>query len=121
MGCKFCSDSADNDIPYHMFIGRFQPPHKGHQWLFERQLKEGNPVLIAVRNIPPDKDNLFTTKQIIKMLRKLYEDQPVQVISIPNIAGVNFGNKVGYEINEWIPPEDIKIVSSTAIMEGECI
>jgi hypothetical protein len=52
------------------------------------------------------------------MIRKVYEDQTVEVISIPDIAGINYGRGVGYEINEWVPPKDIERVSATAIREG---
>ena len=98
-----------------MFIGRWQPPHKGHQWLIEKKLNEGVPVLIAVRDIPPDEKNPFTTEQTMIMLAKIYATKDVKIISIPDIESVNYGRGVGYEINEFVPPEDIKRISATEI------
>ena len=100
-----------------MFIGRWQPLHNGHKWLIGQKLEGGTAVLIAVRDIPPDEKNPFTTEQTIKMLNVAYEDQDVEVISIPDIESVNYGRGVGYEINEYAPPKDIGFVSATSIRE----
>jgi adenylylsulfate kinase len=48
-----------------MFIGRWQPFHNGHKWLINQKLSEGKAILIAVRDIPPDEKNPFTTEQTI--------------------------------------------------------
>jgi adenylylsulfate kinase len=68
-----------------LFIGRWQPLHNGHKWLIDQKLSKGAPVLIAVRDIPPDEKNPFTTEQTIEMLIAVYEDEDVIVISIPDI------------------------------------
>ena len=101
-----------------MFIGRWQPVHNGHKWLISQKLEKGIPVLIAVRDIPPDEKNPFTTEQTIKMLEKVYEDADVKIVSIPDIESVNYGRGVGYEINEFVPPPDIGFISATSIREG---
>ena len=100
-----------------MFIGRWQPFHNGHKWLISQKLKTEVPVLIAVRDIPPDDKNPFTTEQTIKMLNAAYEGQDVEVISISDIESVNYGRGVGYEINEYSPPKDIGFISATSIRE----
>tara|TARA_R100000008_G_C3572485_1_gene163093 strand:- start:782 stop:1198 length:417 start_codon:yes stop_codon:yes gene_type:complete len=100
-----------------MFIGRWQPLHNGHKWLISQKLDKGVPVLIAVRDIPPDEKNPFTTEQTIKMLNAAYKNQDVEVISIPDIESVNYGRGVGYEINEYVPPKDIGFISATSIRE----
>ncbi len=41
----------------------------------------------------------------------------VKIISIPDIESVNYGRGVGYEINEFVPPEDIGAISATKIRE----
>lgn len=43
--------------PYSLFIGRWQPPHVGHMYLFNEALKNGKKVLIAIRDIQPDDKN----------------------------------------------------------------
>lgn len=100
-----------------MFVGRWQPFHNGHKWLINQKLSEGKAILIAVRDIPPDDKNPFTTEQTISMVRKVYEGQDVEVISIPDIESVNYGRGVGYEINEHVPPKDIGFISATAIRQ----
>ena len=101
-----------------LFIGRWQPFHNGHKWLINQKLSEGKPILIAVRDIPPDEKNPFTTKQTIEMVREVYRDQDVEVVSIPDIESVNWGRGVGYGLSEHIPPQNIGFISATSIREG---
>ena len=100
-----------------MFIGRWQPLHNGHKWLISQKLDQGVPVLICVRDIPPDEKNPFTTEQTIDMLETVYQDCDVEVISIPDIESVNYGRGVGYGIVEHVPPKDIGFISATSIRE----
>ena len=44
---------------FAMFVGRWQPLHKGHQELFKRAMDEGKNVLICIRDINPDEKNPF--------------------------------------------------------------
>ena len=98
-----------------LFIGRFQPPHISHQWLFEQKLNKGIPILIAIRDIEPDEKNPLDPKQVKELWEKIYEDQDVEVIIIPDIESVNYGRGVGYEVNEHVPPTDVCNVSATQI------
>lgn len=98
-----------------MFVGRWQPFHNGHKWLISQRLNKGLPILICVRDIPPDEKNPFTTEQTVKMLETVYEDQDVVVMAIPDIESIDYGRGVGYEINEHAPPKDIGFISATNI------
>lgn len=98
-----------------MFIGRWQPFHNGHKWLINQKLSEGKPILIAVRDIPPDEKNPFTTEQTVEMIQQVYSEQDVEVVCIPDIESVNYGRGVGYEINEHVPPQNIGFISATGI------
>ena len=100
-----------------MFIGRWQPFHNGHKWLISQQLNSGEPVLIAVRDIPPDEKNPFTTEQTIKMINEVYKNDDVVAIPIPDISSVNYGRGVGYGIVEHVPPQDIGFISATSIRD----
>lgn len=106
------------DKQYAIFIGRFQPLHNGHIALFKQKLDAGIPLLIMVRDLQPDERNPFTTQQTVKMLKKVFKGQDVQVMVIPDIESVNWGRGVGYELNEWIPPADLGAVSATSIRNG---
>ena len=102
-----------------LFIGRWQPLHPGHKWLFNQKLEKEIPILIAVRETPVDGSNPFSTEQVISNLEEEYQKEVdsglVKVISIPDIESVNYGRGVGYEINEFVPPKNISEISATEI------
>ena len=108
-----------------MFVGRWQPLHKGHLWLINERLKEGKNVWLAIRDVKPDENNPWTAKEIEKMvhegeLKDLIDSKRVKVIIIPDIESVNYGRGVGYEINEFQPPADsgAMFISATKIRES---
>ena len=105
-----------------LFIGRWQPLHSGHKWLFNQKLEQGIPILIAVRDTPVNDSNPFTTQEVISILESEYLDEVksgiVKVISIPDIESVNYGRGVGYEINEFVPPKEIGSISATKVRKG---
>jgi cytidyltransferase-like protein len=108
------------DKKYAIFIGRYQPYHYGHIELIQQKLNEGIPALIMVRDIEPDEKNPFTTEQTVSMIKKYHQSKgdDVKVIIIPDIESVNYGRGVGYEINEFTPPNNIGFISATKIRES---
>ena len=106
-------------MKYSMFIGRWQPWHKGHRWLIDQRLNEGKNVLICVREVSKDDKNPYNPKDVKenveKKLKDLIDLKKVKVIIIPDIESVNYGRGVGYEIIEHIPPSDISKISATKI------
>ena len=102
---------------YAIFVGRFQPYHQGHISLIMQKINEEIPALIMVRDIAPDAKHPFTTEQTVEMIEKYHaaKDHDVQVLIIPDMESVNFGRGVGYEINEFTPPENIGWISATGI------
>lgn len=98
-----------------LFIGRFQPLHLGHIWLFEQKLSKNIPLWIAIRDIVPDENNPFTAEQSAAMIRKVFQGKDVLVTIIPDIESVNWGRGVGYEVNEFVPPYEIRMISATQI------
>lgn len=109
--------TANKDKKYAIFVGRYQPYHYGHISLIEQKLNEGIPALIMVRDIEPDEKNPFTTEQTVDMIQTYHESkgQDVVVMKIPDIESVNYGRGVGYEINEFTPPDNIGFISATKI------
>ena len=105
-----------------LFIGRWQPLHEGHRWLFAQKLDAGEPVLIAVRDTPVIDSDPFTTADVVASLEEAYAEAVasgmVKVIAIPDISSVNYGRGVGYEINEFVPPEDVSSISATKIRKS---
>ena len=85
-----------------------------------QKINEGIPALIMVRDIAPDEKNPFTTEQTVDMIEKYHaaHDHDVKVMIIPDIESVNFGRGVGYQINEFTPPENIGWISATKIRQS---
>lgn len=106
---------------FAMFVGRWQPLHKGHQELFKQAMNEGKNVLICIRDIQPDEKNPFTAEEVKNNIMNFYSqecvDGKVRVMVIPDICSIEFGRGVGYEILERIPPQDIHDISATKIRE----
>ena len=93
---------------YALFIGRWQPLHDGHKWLFNQKLELGESVCIAIRDMPQDDKNWWSAEEIKQNIENEYAEYissgRVKVIVIPDIDSINFGRGVGYDIVEHIPP-----------------
>jgi len=108
-------------MKYALYIGRWQTWHPGHEWLINQQLEKGKPVCIAIRETEVDVDNLKSPFQIFREITDFYREVidagMMRVIIIPDIASVNYGRGVGYEVIEHFPPEDIEEISGTKIRD----
>ena len=108
---------------FSMFIGRWQPLHKGHQELFKQVLDQGGKVCIGIRDMEPDENNPYTANEVLDNIYGIYKDLigegKVKVIKLPDIASVDFGRSVGYDIVEWIPPTEIADISATKIRNND--
>lgn len=114
------TESSSTDVKYSMFIGRWQPLHKGHLWLINERLKEGKNVWLAIRDVKPDEKNPWTAKEIERMiiegeLKDLIVDGRIVVSIIPDIESINYGRGVGYDVIEHVPPKEIGNISATSI------
>ena len=109
---------------WSMFIGRWQPWHKGHRWLIDQRLKEEKNVWVAIRDVKPNENQPWTSNEVLQNVTKellpLIEEGRVMISIIPDIESVNFGRGVGYEINEYQPPKDsgAMFISATKIRES---
>ena len=101
---------------YSLFIGRWQPFHKGHKTLIDNVLSDGKNVLIACRDTKIGEDNPYSYQERVEMIRKIYPDEnKVKIIKIPDIEEVCYGRKVGWGIREIKLAEDIENISATKI------
>jgi cytidyltransferase-like protein len=107
------------DGQFAMFVGRWQPLHKGHQELFKQAMDEGKNVLICIRDGKPNEKNPFSPEEVKENIENHYADEislgKVKVMVIPDICSIEFGRGVGYDIIERIPPTDIGEISATKI------
>ena len=106
-------------MKYSMFIGRWQPWHKGHRWLNNQRLNENKNVLICIREVDTNDKNPYDPNEVKKniesQLKDLIDSGKVRVIIIPDIESVNYGRGVGYDIIEHIPPDNVGKISATEI------
>jgi len=96
-----------------MFVGRWQPLHKGHIALFEKVRKEGKKILIAIRDTNIDKDNPYTAKERMETIKKFVPH--ARVIVIPDIEEICYGRKVGWGIREIRLDKKIEEISATKL------
>ena len=104
-----------------LFLGRWQPWHKGHQTLVETTLKEGNNVIIAMRETPISEKDPYTTEERKGFIQKAMKEwgDKVQIISIPDFDEVCYGRKVGWSIREIKLDSEIESISATKIRENK--
>ena len=112
---------GNNKSGYAMFIGRWQPWHKGHRWLIDQQLNQGKKVCIAIRDVPVDEKNPWSAIEVMMNLTNelldLVEEGKLRIIIIPDIESINIGRGIGYDVIEHVPPADIHDISATKIRE----
>ena len=65
---KADKESSSTDVKYSMFVGRWQPLHKGHLWLINERLKEEgtNTGKVLRKVIKPSKEELDLHKNYLK-------------------------------------------------------
>lgn len=106
---------------FSLFIGRWQPLHDGHKAMFQKALDDGENVCIGIRDVQPDDKNPFSAIEVMKNITEYYidliEEGRIKVMILPDIASVEFGRGVGYDIIEHIPPAEIADISATKIRE----
>ena len=107
---------------YALFIGRWQTWHKGHQWLIDQQFEKGKNVWIAIRDVNRDENNPKTAKEVLddltNELRGYLSTGRLLISIIPDIESVNYGRGVGYDVIYHEPPNDVAVISGTAIRTG---
>jgi cytidyltransferase-like protein len=111
--------TSSTKMQYHLFIGRWQPLHDGHKWLFEQVLNEGKNVLIGIRNVEPDENNPYTAIEVFRNIQDTYINEfnegRLKIMILPDIEAVCFGRGVGYDVIEFVPPQEIHDISATKI------
>ena len=101
-----------------IYIGRFQPFHKGHKNLFLNTLKKNKQVAILVMDSHGiNKKNPFKfniVKSLIKNSLIRYKNKFI-VIKIPVVSEVVYGRKVGYKFRKVGLSRDLENISATNI------
>jgi len=110
---------------YSLFIGRYQPLHKGHITLIRSVLNEGKNVAVGLRDTPISESDPYSIEERMQMFSKEFEKEinsgQMIIFPIVDIEAVCYGRKVGYEIREIRLSEEIEKISATAIRKGELL
>lgn len=108
---------------YAIFVGRYQPLHEGHKYLFRKKIEEGVPVFVWVRHTPKDEKNPFNQQQVLEQFmsdeetKKWLDDQMMLVGGLPDVEGIYYGRDVGYKVEQLEVPQEIADISATKIRE----
>ena len=107
---------------YNLMCGRWQPYHLGHNYIVRKALDNNENVCIAIRDTPISEGDPYSVDERMEMISLTYKKEiaegRVKVIVIPDISAISIGRKVGYAVNRYDPPENIKGISATAIREA---
>ncbi len=103
---------------YSLFIGRWQPFHRGHKVLIQSALKRQRKVCVAIRDTKISKDNPHTIKERKRMIKRAFPEHDIKIIVIPDIDEVLYGRDVGYKIERVHLTDDIYKISGTSIRKG---
>lgn len=98
-----------------LFVGRWQPFHKGHKTLIETVLKKGKPVVIAIRDTEISHTNPYSVFERWTMIQKALKKygELVKIIVIPDIDEICYGREVGYDIRRIELDGKIEKISGT--------
>ena len=112
---------------YSLFIGRWQPWHKGHTELFKRAHSKTGQVCIMVRDVfgssggEGQDDNPFDWDEVCENIELgLAKDGykrgvEYEIMLVPNIVNITYGRGVGYSFDEECFEESITSISATKI------
>ena len=110
----------DNKKSTVQMLGRWQPFHDGHYYLFEEIIKKTGQVCIQIRDVQGVDDNPFdfetVKKNIEERLNTKYKNR-FRIMLVPNITNISYGRGVGYTIEEVVLPEKIQQISATKIRD----
>jgi adenylylsulfate kinase len=102
---------------YSLYIGRFQPFHKGHQTMIQKMIDEGKEVCIAIRDTEISEKNPYNSLERYEMVRHKFPY--IKIIVIPDIEEVVYGRDVGYGIRELRLDAETESISGTKIRNGD--
>lgn len=107
--------SKTSDQKSSLFVGRWQPFHKGHKTLIETVLKKGKPVVIAIRDTEISHKNPYTAGERWTMIQDALNKYGslVKIVVIPDIDEICYGREVGYEIRKIELDDKLEKISGT--------
>ena len=101
--------------PTALFIGRWQPFHRGHKSLIEEGLRRVGQACIAVRTLRRDEGNPYPFELVRSRIERMLAEHAGRfvVLPLPNITNVFYGRDVGYSVERIDLPRHIEAISAT--------
>jgi nicotinamide mononucleotide adenylyltransferase len=110
--------NSDLKTPHLVFIGRWNPFHKGHiQIMLETQERKKLPLMILVRNTNYDEIPITIKAKIIKKWMTTSNISGAIMI-VPDIEGVYYGRDVGYNVEKIMSEIKNEHISATTIRKN---
>jgi len=107
---------------FNFYAGRWAPFHSGHKHIIQEALDNGENVCVAIRDTEISEFDPYTVAEREEMIAQSFktemEEGRVCIIKIPDISAISIGRKVGYAVNRYDPPENIKGISATGIRKA---
>ena len=104
-----------------IYIGRFQPFHKGHETLFLKAFKkDGQVAILVMDSFGINKKNPFKFSYVKKKINQTLEKYKGRyiIIKVPVISRVVYGRKVGYKIEKIKTTQLVENISATKIRKN---
>jgi len=106
---------------FTLMVGRWQPLHEGHLYLFRKRIEAGENVLVAIRDVEKDEKNpysVFEVKNFFYCNEETFKwivTGRMKVIIIDDIDCIAYGRNVGYRVEQMDVPPEIAAISATEI------
>ena len=106
-----------------LLIGRYQPPHDGHDALIREAIRRYGKVVIGLRETDVNENNPHTVKERREMFRRRYGPEIdaglLRIINLrADITHVVHGRAVGWEVVPIELDAATEAISATAIRES---
>ena len=102
-------------MKYSMFIGRWQPWHKGHRWLIDQRLNEGKNVLICIREVGLATARILSKEY--KSIESLIDAKLEKLTNIKDIGPIVANNIIDFFSNKKNIEKLKRLISSGIIIK----
>jgi nicotinamide-nucleotide adenylyltransferase len=102
-----------------LFIGRFQPLHKGHIWAIKEIVKDSDKIIIGIGSSTAKRSstNPYSAKERREMIVQALKEEKITEYAIFDIPDARLDESWMETVNETIPKFDILYTGSSTMRE----